>query len=159
MKRKIKVIATSFLIFSIAGIVFIFFFSVFKKLFISSNKKSGIAGNFELKPLSPEIREEYKKQEEEKKNLVKKIVKSAFKDRHAANNGQANKYLNSRQLKIFDLVKFKNGTDMREINKKFKSVSQRTLRRDLDKLENMGYIKQEGKTRNSMYLFNGVNRT
>jgi DNA repair ATPase RecN len=38
-----------------------------------------------------------------------------------------------------------------EIRKHFSAVSERTLRRDMDKLENMGIVKQVGKTKNSFY--------
>jgi DeoR/GlpR family transcriptional regulator of sugar metabolism len=40
---------------------------------------------------------------------------------------------------------------MIELSSAFPAVTQRTLRRDMDKLESLGVVKQVGKTRDSYY--------
>jgi len=60
---------------------------------------------------------------------------------------------NSRQSKLLNFIKEGKQVSMKEINSKFDDVTQRTLRRDLDKLENEGFITQQGATRNSVYIY------
>jgi hypothetical protein len=52
---------------------------------------------------------------------------------------------------LLGYIKAEKHTTMSNIRGKFPSVTARTLRRDLEKLEEQGYIAQSGKTRNSSY--------
>ncbi len=59
--------------------------------------------------------------------------------------------LNGRQEQIYNLVKLKREVGMGEVSSLVKDVTERTLRRDLNKLEKLGLILQAGKTRDAVY--------
>ncbi len=61
--------------------------------------------------------------------------------------------LNERQNLLLSYIKSKKQANMRDINLNFKNVSQRTLRRDMERLEKLRYVRQSGKTRDSMYEY------
>lgn len=67
-------------------------------------------------------------------------------------NGKIN--LNDRQKELLDFVRVYDKVSMGEISEKFDYVSQRTLRRDMDKLQSLGVVNQQGKTRDSVYIVN-----
>lgn len=84
--------------------------------------------------------------EAKKSNPVKKASKKVVK--------KATKTLATGVGRIDQLHGFisnKSEITIPEIRKHFSSVSERTLRRDMDKLEKMGVVKQVGKTKNSFY--------
>ena len=59
--------------------------------------------------------------------------------------------LSDRQESIYQLVRREGEIDMKSVLSKVDGVSDRTLRRDMTKMEKLGLIKQVGKTRNSVY--------
>ena len=59
--------------------------------------------------------------------------------------------LNSRQSDIMNYIRNNSEAKMSNVSKMFAEVTPRTLRRDLGKLEQMGLVKQEGKTRDAVY--------
>jgi predicted GTPase len=59
--------------------------------------------------------------------------------------------LNDRQREIYDLIKKEVELNMSAILGKVKNVTDRTLRRDMTKLERLGLINHSGKTRDSVY--------
>lgn len=59
--------------------------------------------------------------------------------------------LGARQLKIFKLIKTSKEVDMSDLEGKFKSVTRRTLRRDLQKLIDIGLVEKHGKTKAAKY--------
>lgn len=59
--------------------------------------------------------------------------------------------LNSRQEDILDFVRSNSNAKMSDVSRLFSRVTPRTLRRDLEKLEQLGFLKQEGKTRDAVY--------
>jgi len=60
--------------------------------------------------------------------------------------------INERQAKVLNIVgSYTNGVEMGKVAGQIKSVSDRTLRRDMAKLEEMGLIKRAGTTRDSLY--------
>lgn len=59
--------------------------------------------------------------------------------------------LNPRQSDLLKFIKNNDSSTMYDISRVFSKVTQRTLRRDLEKLEKTGLVKQDGKTRNSVY--------
>lgn len=61
--------------------------------------------------------------------------------------------VSGRQSEMVDFVKSmqKEAFEIKDIADRFKDVSERTLRRDLQKLEKIGLVKQIGSTRNSRY--------
>ena len=79
---------------------------------------------------------------------TKKIVKEV--------NKQKEQLVETFSVRQEDLVGFiksmqKEAFEIKEIAERFKNVSERTLRRDMQKLENMGMIKKVGSTRDSKY--------
>ncbi len=61
--------------------------------------------------------------------------------------------LNERQQKILQEVKNQKKVKSSEIRNQFKNINERTLRRDFDKLEKLGIVKQTGKTKDSFYEY------
>lgn len=59
--------------------------------------------------------------------------------------------LNSRQSVLLKEITKKRKLNMGEVSRLLPEVSERTLRRDMDRLETIGLIKQVGKTRDSYY--------
>lgn len=59
--------------------------------------------------------------------------------------------LNARQEVIVALIKEKGQVDMGDLDDHIKSVSRRTIRRDLNELQDMGVIKKYGKTKSAYY--------
>ena len=59
--------------------------------------------------------------------------------------------LNSRQSDILNYIRNNSEAKMSNVSKMFAEVTPRTLRRDLGKLEQMGFVRQEGKTRDAVY--------
>jgi hypothetical protein len=59
--------------------------------------------------------------------------------------------LTDRQENIYQLIRKEGEIDMKSVADKISGVSDRTLRRDMTKMEKLGLIKQVGKTRNSVY--------
>ncbi len=59
--------------------------------------------------------------------------------------------LSDRQESIYQLIRKEGELDMKSVQDKVAGVSDRTLRRDMTKMEKLGLIKQVGKTRNSVY--------
>lgn len=60
--------------------------------------------------------------------------------------------LGERQNKIYDFVQSRKQTTMQVIAKEVPGVSARTLRRDMNKLVELGLIKRVGKTKDSIYM-------
>lgn len=58
-----------------------------------------------------------------------------------------------RQSKILEVIKSKKNVKMSDIASMFKSVTTRTLRRDLDELVGAGSITKSGKTKDAIYKF------
>lgn len=61
--------------------------------------------------------------------------------------------LNERQQKILKEVKNQKKVKSSEIRNQFKNINERTLRRDFDKLEKLGIVRQLGKTKDSFYEY------
>lgn len=83
---------------------------------------------------------------------VSKAVKTVQKQ--VATAQKSSKPLTSGVGRLDKLETFLNGKSevtIPEISKHFSTVSERTLRRDMDKLEDKGVVKQVGKTKNSYY--------
>lgn len=59
--------------------------------------------------------------------------------------------LAGRSKQVLKFIQKEGGVTMTRMQKRFKTVTPRTLRRDLDKLEKLGYIRQSGRTKNSFY--------
>lgn len=59
--------------------------------------------------------------------------------------------LNTRQEDILGFIRSNSNAKMSDVSKLFAQVTPRTLRRDLEKLEQLGFLKQEGKTRDAVY--------
>ncbi len=61
--------------------------------------------------------------------------------------------LNERQKKVLELLSLRGEITVDEIMKKIKGVSERTLRRDMNKLGDMGFCIKEGNTKGSKYIY------
>ncbi|MCS7318065.1 MAG: DeoR family transcriptional regulator [Candidatus Dojkabacteria bacterium] len=62
--------------------------------------------------------------------------------------------LNVRQKKILNIIKTLDYISVSDLSKKIRNVSTRTLRRDMDRLEKLGILKQNGKTKDTIYIIN-----
>lgn len=134
--------------------------SSIKKLFQSLNEmlEDGNVENKELADVKDEAVAIVKNIEEDvssdfvkvKKDVVKKInkVKKKFPEKEDEAFGSA---LSTRQRSIVNYFDTHSSAKMAEISKNFKNVTPRTLRRDLTKLEQLGVLRQEGKTRDAVY--------
>lgn len=78
-----------------------------------------------------------------KKSTKKKIVTSTKSAKGIS--------LNERQSELLSYISNKGSVGMSEISQNFINVSERTLRRDMDKLESLGKVTQLGRTKNSTY--------
>ncbi len=61
--------------------------------------------------------------------------------------------LNSRQEKILEILSSKGEITVDELMGEIKGVSERTLRRDMGKLEELGFSKKQGNTKGSKYIY------
>ncbi len=59
--------------------------------------------------------------------------------------------INSRQNILLTLLKQHKSLQMKEIEKRIQTVNVRTLRRDLDKLQKLGFISKTGSTKAAVY--------
>lgn len=82
--------------------------------------------------------------------IKKKLVKKETKKKEVSTNSAQ-----LRQDAILNFLKSNNEATISEITEEFNDVSSRTLRRDMDKLEKLGLVKQFGKTKDSRYKFIG----
>jgi len=85
--------------------------------------------------------------QEQISNLVNKTNRADY-----ASNKKDILDLNERQIEILNYIRNFDKITMLDISHRFKGVSERTLRRDMDKLELTGFVIQFGKTRNSYYV-------
>lgn len=77
---------------------------------------------------------------------VKKASNSPTVRKKTINGG-----LNTRQEDILGFIRSNSNAKMSDVSKLFAQVTPRTLRRDLERLEQLGFLKQEGKTRDAVY--------
>lgn len=73
------------------------------------------------------------------------------KVKHGVTKKSGSFSLSDRQEDIYQMIKREVELDMKSVIDKVPGVSDRTLRRDMTKLEKLGLIKQVGRTRNSVY--------
>ena len=86
------------------------------------------------------------------KETVREIVKKVAPKTPAPTKITSNLSTGVNRIdKIQRLISDKTEIAIPEIRKHFAGVSERTLRRDMDKLEKLGVVKQVGKTKNSYY--------
>jgi predicted HTH transcriptional regulator len=78
-----------------------------------------------------------------------KTVKSTIKAKKSTKTAA----VSPRAKTLLNYIKSRKQITVAEIRDQFPTVTARTLRRDLDKLEKQGVIAQTGKTRNSAYHF------
>jgi predicted HTH transcriptional regulator len=85
-----------------------------------------------------------------KPTLTKKTAKpKVAKSKPAINKTPAG--LNSRQSKIYQIIKANKQIPMQNVAYQINGVSTRTLRRDMNQLENQGLIERVGRTKDSLY--------
>jgi DNA repair ATPase RecN len=107
-----------------------------------------VSKNKEFKKAKAAVEEFVAEAPERVEEVVEKVQKKV------AQVKKASKPLSTGVGRIDQLQSFvsnKSEITIPEIRKHFSSVSERTLRRDMEKLENMGVVKQVGKTKNSFY--------
>jgi len=61
--------------------------------------------------------------------------------------------LNERQEKILKTLSSKGEVTVEELMVKVKGVSERTLRRDMKRLEELGFSEKQGSTKGSKYIY------
>lgn len=156
MKNYLKIII--FLILCFTGLIFIviaiYFFSLNKAKrlnillqFLNINKRSN--SKIENKIIE---KVEVAKEDKIEKNLEAKVGPKPKTIKSKVNNTKnIEKKLSERQKDVLKIFSNKSEITLSDIVNKFQNVSSRTLRRDLSKLEELSYIKQFGKTKNSIY--------
>jgi predicted HTH transcriptional regulator len=61
--------------------------------------------------------------------------------------------LNSRQKKVLEELSLKGEITVEELMESIQGVSERTFRRDMLKLEKLGFSKKQGNTKGSKYIY------
>lgn len=154
MSNFLKLVFFLFLLFSglIVFVVIYYFFkfqkdgSVNKYKDFASKKAKEISKDSDFKKLQKEFPKDLKsahKEVEKDLKRAKKIVDKEVKE--------VKKLLSERQEEIVDFINRVDEMSVSDIVEKFKEVTPRTLRRDLEKLENLGFVRQIGKTKDSRY--------
>jgi predicted HTH transcriptional regulator len=103
-----------------------------KKLEHQEKEKSHKKGRVKITPQT----QENKKQAKEAKEKLKDF-----------------KNLNQRQIKILGRIREEGVMDPSEIYELVPGVSTRTVRRDMDKLVDAGFVSQKGTTKSTRYIF------
>lgn len=164
MKNFFRVLFLLIAIFSLVGIVFIVAYYIYKNLDLFKRFLSNVESKLDDSDLSEKeissLVDEVVKIEEKIESDVKKDVKKVKKDLSKKLNRAVSVKnikstekdgLNARQKEVLNYVKLNSKSKMSSVSKVFNKVTPRTLRRDLQKLEQMGFLKQEGKTRDAIY--------
>ncbi len=131
--------------FSLIFGIFTSFILVFTFLSIFKKKEEEVVEVKEkFKKEKPNVRKIEKKKEVKEKPKVKKVLK---KKEVKENN------LNDRQNDILSMLKKEKEVKIENIMGEIVGVSERTLRRDMNKLEELGYSKKVGTTKACKYIF------
>lgn len=154
MSNFLKFIFLLFLVFSglIVFVIIYYFFkfqkdgSVEKYKEYASKKVKEISKDSDFKKLQKEFPKDLKNAHKEVQKDLKKAKKIVDKEVK-----EVRKLLSERQEQIMDFIDKVDEMAVSDIVQKFKEVTPRTLRRDLEKLENLGFVKQIGKTKDSKY--------
>jgi DNA-binding transcriptional ArsR family regulator len=144
MKQFLKVILLTISIFSLLGTIFLVVF------YINKNAKSIL----KLLNKVQNATQDLKLTEKEVKNITKeaiKVKKSIVKSVEKDVENLLKSDLSKRQIEVLNFIKLHSDSKMSTISKVFNNVTPRTLRRDLSKLEQMGIVRQEGKTKDAVY--------
>ncbi len=174
MKNFLKSIFILLSIFSVIGIVVLIFVYIKRNIKIFTDLYNEIEASFRDGKLDSKeqekvvdaanvIKDEIQKdvkdiqkdvKEEEVVIPVKKVIKNFSKDisKVKRKNAVLSKGgLNSRQEQIFNYIKLNSEVKMSSVSQIFNKVTPRTLRRDFEKLQQLGLVRQEGKTRDAVY--------
>ncbi len=90
-----------------------------------------------------------KKLKRPSKKVLKKVVRAI--NESSSNKSLSVNNLNLRQQQLLDYLRTNLDSKMSNVSAAFSTVTPRTLRRDMEKLESMGFIRQQGKTRDTVY--------
>lgn len=170
MKNFLKSIFILLSIFSVLGIFVLIYIYIKKNLKVFSNLfnecidsfKDGILEDKEVESIIERVsvvKEEIEKDvdrvgREFKKEVVvpvKRASKIIDKGVSKKNVKVSKGGLNSRQEQIFNYIKLNSEVKMSSVSQIFNKVTPRTLRRDFEKLQQLGLVRQEGKTRDAVY--------
>jgi len=165
MKNFLRSVLLLISVSSIIGIVFVAIYYVYKNLdlfkslinSISSKVEDSNLTDKEIDAIAKNVVKIEKKIEKDIKNDVKSIKRELPKQisqvtKSKRTNDTAPKGgLNARQKEVLNYVKSNSDSKMSSVSKVFNKVTPRTLRRDLQKLEQMGFLRQQGKTRDAVY--------
>lgn len=154
MSNFLKLVFFLFLLFSglIVFVVIYYFFkfqkdgSVNKYKDFATKKVKEISKDSDFKKLQKEFPKDLKSAHKEVEKDLKKAKKIVDKEVK-----EVKKLLSERQEEIVDFINRVDEMSVSDIVEKFKEVTPRTLRRDLEKLENLGFVRQIGKTKDSRY--------
>jgi predicted HTH transcriptional regulator len=101
--------------------------------------------------------EQPKKERKPEKGRVKitpQTPRSVKRGKQVRKKLQDFRNLNERQIKILGRMKEEGVMDPSEIYSLVPGVSTRTVRRDMDKLADAGFVSQKGTTKSTQYIYN-----
>ena len=90
---------------------------------------------------------------EKKKLSPSDYLKNTNSEKQIENINKTNNDLNERQNELLKLIRTRGVLKINEIENEFSDVSSRTIRRDFNKHELLGYVEKEGKTKDRAYRF------
>ncbi|MEA3357672.1 MAG: hypothetical protein U9Q67_04550 [Patescibacteria group bacterium] len=101
-----------------------------------------------------EVGSSTEKKDKKSKSNVKKAVKAnkSFKDPKLSQKPNKVSSQTLREQRIMSLLQRKDSAGMADIRKLFPGLNVRTIRRDMDRMVNKGYVKQTGATRSTVYV-------
>lgn len=164
MKNFFRALFLLIAISSLVGIVFIVGYYIYKNLDLFKGLLKNIEDKIsdyeltskEVDSLANDVVQLEKKIEKDVKGDVKKVKKEVSKKVSKIApvkkvKSDKNETLNARQKEVLSYIKQNSNSKMSSVSKIFNKVTPRTLRRDLEKLEQLGLLRQEGKTRDAIY--------
>lgn len=164
MKNFFRALFLLIAIFSLVGIFFIVAYYIYKNVDLFKKFLNGMGDKLADCQLDEKevdaLTDEIIRIEENIGADVKKDIKKAKKDLPkkfesvvsvVSVKGPEKAVLNARQKEVLNYVKLNSNSKMSSVSKVFNKVTPRTLRRDLQKLEQLGFLRQEGKTRDAIY--------
>ncbi len=101
-----------------------------------------------------EHQEKEKPQGEGRVKITPQTPRSIKRGKEAREKLQDFRNLNERQIKILGRMKEEGVMDPSEIYSLVPGVSTRTVRRDMDKLVEAGFVSQKGTTKSTQYIYN-----
>ncbi len=152
--RNILIFFTVLLVLTFSGVILFYFGFKFlgklKRERIFKRLKTEVAEDYIGKNF---FHKDYNEPVKDKVSVEKSLViKKSNSNKKPIKSKTLTSQFNDRQSELLNYLKRNKHANMIEVQDLFENVTQRTLRRDFEKLEKEGVIKQIGTTRNSTYI-------